>query len=35
MSRNVIGLVGALLLAGTAFAASGNSGNLHLNKAVT
>lgn len=35
MSRNVIGLVGALLLAGTAFAASANSGKLHLDKAVT
>lgn len=36
MSRNVIGLIGALLLAGTAFAAAGtNSGNLHLETAVT
>jgi len=35
MSRNVIGLVAALLLAGTAFAAGANSGNLHLDKAVT
>jgi type 1 fimbria pilin len=35
MSRNVIGLIGALLLAGTAFAAGANSGNLHLDKAVT
>ena len=35
MSRNVIGLIGALLLAGTAFAVSANSGNLHLDKAVT
>jgi hypothetical protein len=35
MSRNVIGLIGALLLAGAAFAANANSGNLHLEKAVT
>jgi len=35
MSRNVIGLMAALLLAGTAFAANANSGNLHLDKAVT
>ena len=35
MSRNVIGLMGALLLASAAFAANANSGNLHLEKAVT
>ena len=35
MSRNIIGLIGALLLTGTAFAASGNRGNLHLDTAVT
>ena len=35
MSRNVIGLIGALLLAGTAFAVGANSGNLHLDQAVT
>jgi len=35
MSRNVIGLIGALLLAGAAFAASANSGNLHLEDTVT
>lgn len=35
MSRNVIGLIGALLLAGAAFAANANSGNLHLEKTVT
>jgi len=35
MSRNVMGLIGVLLLGGTAFAAGANSGNLHLDKAVT
>ena len=35
MSRKVIGLMAALLLAGTAFAANANSGNLHLDTAVT
>ena len=35
MSRNVIGLIGTLVLAGTAFAAGANSGNLHLDTAVS
>ena len=35
MSRNVIGLMGALLLAGAAFAGSTSSGALHLDKTVT
>jgi len=35
MLRNVMGLIGALLLAVTATAAGANSGNLHLDKAVT
>ena len=35
MSKSVIGLMGALLLAGTAFAGATRSGNLHLDKTVT
>lgn len=35
MSRNAINLIGALLLAGTTFAAGANSGNLHLGEAAT
>ena len=35
MSKSVIGLMGALLLAGTAFAGATSSGKLHLDKTVT
>jgi len=35
MSRSIFGLMAALLLGGTAFAANANSGNLHLQSAVT